>query len=133
MGLILVALLIIALFGLKEYFRTPRSMMNAKADWTGSDRELAMAFEINEKAANARYLGKVLQVTGFIDNVSSEGDSIFNLVLGVEQEAKVSCTMSPSQNENVRKLRIGDRVSIRGECAGYLADVELNRCVLVKQ
>ncbi len=133
--MILIGMLIIltgAVVMLREYFRTPSGMTELKPDWMGTGAELARQFRDDEQQANSRFLGRILEVKGIVDNVSSEGDSIFNVMLGFGETGNVSCTMNPSQNGEVRKLRPGDTVSVRGECAGFLADVELNRCELIK-
>lgn len=133
--MILIGMLIIltgAVVMLREYFRTPSVLAGVRADWVGTATELAAAFRLSEQDANTRFLGKIIEVKGVVDNVSSEGDSIYNVTLGSPSSGNVSCTMNPSQNTEVRKLRPGDTVSVRGECAGFLADVELNRCVMVK-
>lgn len=126
------AMLAISVMIWREYNRRPVGMMQSKEAWAGSDVELAKEFNTNEQAANSRFLGKVLRVNGVVDHISSQGDTIFNVTLAASFEGKVSCTMDPEFNKEVIKLRVGDHVSIRGECAGYLADVELNRCVLIK-
>ncbi|RYG47817.1 MAG: hypothetical protein EOO01_14335 [Chitinophagaceae bacterium] len=134
-GMILIGMLIIltgAVVMLREYFRTPSGMTELKPYWMGTVAELARKFRDDEQQANSQFLGRILEVKGIVDNVSSEGDSIFNVTLGFGEAGNISCTMNPSQNSEVRKLRSGDTVSVRGECAGFLADVELNRCELIK-
>lgn len=58
---------------------------------------------------------------------------IVDLFLGKKDDMhRVSCLIDVSHIIDVKSCNIGDEIIIRGICNGYLVDVELNRCVVVK-
>jgi hypothetical protein len=133
---VLVALVVLLLGGLyayREYHRKPAdlSSMNPVA---GMDAvKLAGLYEADESKANALYLGKAIDVTGTIADIQNQQDTLVNILLGDKNAMhRVSCLMNTAYTAEVKKYKPGDAVTIRGICTGYLMDVELNRCVIIK-
>ena len=81
-------------------------------------------YNTNEKAANSKYIDKIVEVTGEVSNVSknSEGKTVV-LLKTDDLMFGVNCTM-----EGDARISTGDQVSIKGICTGYLTDVVLIRC-----
>jgi hypothetical protein len=99
----------------------------AKPDFVLTAVTLQKEFEDNEKAASARYINKILEVSGSIASVTAADSSHTNLSLKTGSDmSSVICTF-PS-NSGVNKYKPGDEITLRGECSGYLMDVLLNNC-----
>lgn len=92
--------------------------------------DLFNAFESNEAEANTKYLDKVLEITGVVSEITANQEKqpivvleSGNMIFGVR------CTMQHDQ----ANTHIGDTVSIRGICTGYLSDVIITNGTISKQ
>ncbi len=85
-------------------------------------------YNSNEKTANAKYIDKIVEVTGVVNSVSknAEGKWVVMLKTG-DLMFGVNCTME----EDVQ-IKEGEAVSLKGICTGYLTDVVLIRCYKTK-
>jgi hypothetical protein len=113
-------------------FRMPhKDLGKAKPDFVITAVDLQKAFEENESAATAKYVNKIIEVSGTIESVKpGEGNSL-NVTLKTGSDlSSVICTFVSSSNPT--KLTAGNHVTIRGECSGFLMDVLLNNCSLMK-
>jgi tRNA_anti-like len=82
--------------------------------------ELFRKYEENETEANALYLDKVLAVSGKVAEVTTNQEMMPVVILETENPMfGVSCTMENGKTT----LQIGDVVTIKGICTGYLSDV----------
>ena len=79
------------------------------------------AFRENEAAANARYLGKVIEVSGKVREVQRANRAITIQLDGV------SCSFLPAAKPKLPST--GEMIHIKGKCAGSLMDVSLVDCV----
>ncbi len=91
---------------------------------------LQKEFEDNEKTASARYINKILEVTGTIASITPAGSNHLNISLKTGSDmSSVICTF-PAVGDQSR-LKTGDEITLRGECSGFLMDVLLNNCSTV--
>lgn len=136
----LAVVLLLALIGIlfvKFYVfkKADESVASKKADVEITADDLVKSFEADEKSANARYLSKILLVKGTIDNVAdTKNDTATEITVYLKEKGKTSGVMC-SFNKHVFKkdsVKPGDSVSIKGICSGYLMDVVMNKCALVK-
>lgn len=100
-------------------------------DHSISASALFIDYETDEAAANERYLGKTLELTGTIREISIQeetGQATIYLEAGGILGG-VSCEMAADQQ--LAKAKPGEEVTIKGICSGLLMDVVLNRCVIV--
>jgi len=82
--------------------------------------ELYQEFEKNETEANKKYLDKVLDINGVVVEIASNQASAQIILLGTEDPFfGIRCTM----NDTLSKAQVGDTVTLRGICTGYLSDV----------
>ena len=108
-----------------------KNLQKAKPDLTITSTDLQKAFEDNEAVSIAKYVNKIIEVTGTIESVKAGEGNITNVALKTGSELSlVICTLSPQSDPAV--LISGDEVTIRGECSGFLMDVLLNNCVIIK-
>jgi hypothetical protein len=85
-------------------------------------------FESDEITANQNYLNKVLSVTGTVVAITTNQEGASVIILETENPMfGVSCTLQEKNDS----IKIGDRVTIKGICTGYLSDVVINRGILI--
>lgn len=118
--------------GLYLYNKPVESLEGADAAETLEATALYQAFEADEASANQRFLGKIVQVSGSVLEVSDTDPQSITVTLEAGgMLGGVLCRIDPAQSEAITGLAPGQSVTLKGECAGYLSDVELVRCVPV--
>lgn len=135
--LALAALIVIAgAYGIYLYTKPTADLEKAKADFSVDAESFFLEFSGDESAANEKYVGKVIEVTGPVASISnSEGgvrvifllDDLFGISCSVDSAYAVKVT------DRLDGLGTGDEVTVRGRCNGMLTDVQLSSCVLVKK
>ena len=94
---------------------------------------LVSLYEKDEQKANKLYLGKPIDVTGTISEITNQHDTLVNVMLGnPEAMHRVSCLLNAKHTDAIKPFKAGDKITVRGICTGYLMDVELNRCVVIR-
>lgn len=117
--------------GLYLYNKQDRNLQKEKPDFKITSIDLQNAFEENEAASIARYVNKIIEVTGTIESVKAGEGNITSVILKTGSAlSSVICTLSSKADP--ADLVPGNEVVIRGECSGFLMDVLLNNCVIIK-
>lgn len=92
--------------------------------------QLFEEFNANEETANAKYLNKALEVNGIVAVIDKNQDKEPYIVLKTNDEMYgIMCTMR-SKDVNTK---IGDNISIKGYCSGFVGDVKLTDCVIASK
>lgn len=96
-------------------------------DYEMDAQSLLAAFEENENDANQLYLDKVIQIEGVVNKTESKDgkltiyfntdNPLSNIIFQLEQPKE--------------EIKIGDQITLKGICTGYLLDVVLVRAVIV--
>ncbi len=121
-----------AMYGITEYYRSSKDISTTKADVAIDAGTLFSAFESDEKAANEKYLTKVIAVKGPIGDISTDQSGANVVVLRTtDMMFGIACTMLPAESEKVSQLKKGQTVTIKGLCTGYTMDVVLTNGSLV--
>ena len=116
----------IYLFNLED-----KDLQNVKPDLEVSANDLLNAFEVNEAAADSIYLNKIIDVSGTVVSVNFAENNAVNVSLKTENPlSTVICTFNSTPDKF--EIKPDDKVTIRGELTGFLMDVLLNNCVIVK-
>jgi hypothetical protein len=86
------------------------------------------AYTADEKKANTLYLDKAIEVTGELSDISKtqQGKTVISLKTS-DPMGGVRCTMK----EDV-SAKPGEIVKVKGICSGFLMDVTLIDCYIVK-
>lgn len=100
--------------------------------------QLIKAYEDNEINANNKFKGKILHLTGYVDDIS-QSDGLFSesFYVYLDNGEKnsydyVMCSLSESGAEKAAKLKKGDKITIEGECDGIsVTSVYLSNCDIV--
>lgn len=133
---IIIIILAIALVGgiiaYQMYNKPHKDMTSAESDISIEASELLKAFETDESAANQQYNDKVIAVSGKVADVGNE-DGIVKVTLDAGNPlGGVICQLDELSEHDRTDFEIGETVTLKGLCTGYLMDVVLVRCVEVK-
>lgn len=113
------------------YNKSHRDMSSAEPEVVISAEDLYVAYNEDERGSSLAYNGKILEVTGTISNIK-EIDGFTNVYLATsDMMAEISAELDPQHPFDEANYKVGDEVTLRGECAGYNLDVVLNRCYIV--
>lgn len=125
-------LIIAGSWGFYEYSRPHRDAGSAKTDAYISADTLYKDFTDDEAAATKIFSGKVLEVTGTVQDVSvSRKKPVVFLATG--GLGNVNCLMAEDSATIFSAVKKNTVVVIKGKCSGFLMDVNLVDCVLKQQ
>jgi hypothetical protein len=128
---IIIALLIILSFAGAVYWTYNKPHRDPLTEPTTAVTAIKLFhdYETNETEANKLYLDKVLEINGQVIEITSNQELSPIIVLETENPLfSVRCTMiSPTL-----KAHVGDRVTIKGICTGYLSDVIIVKATLIE-
>jgi hypothetical protein len=133
---IVTGLIVLALagagYGWYAYQKAPPDIREQEAGIEITAIDLLKTFQQDEMAGNAKYVDKVLIVTGTVTGVQidSSGQATVSLQTN-DLLAAVTCSFY-QDDEGVKKIKAGSPVRIKGVCTGMLTDVVLNKCSLVQ-
>ena len=127
------------------------SLKNAAPDYTVTMQGLIQEFSTGDSAAQQKYLGKVVEVSGTVKKiVASDSAAVLNLG-DTSSLSLVQCQIDARHNADVKNIKEGDAVTVKGKLAGFTkpeagdavadllgetsagTDVTLNFCVLVNK
>jgi hypothetical protein len=118
--------------GLYMFNLKPKNLAKAKPDFVMTATDLQKAFDENEAAATAKYVGKIIEVSGEIASVKTVEHSFVNVTLKTGSDmSSVICTFPPENKPPESSSRAA--AVIRGVCSGYLMDVLLNNCAVAEK
>ena len=96
--------------------------------------ELYTALVTYGTAADAKYKGRVLRVTGMIYRtvVNIDLDVRYLILTSATKfrEWQVTCTFNRDQGQGLNQLKVGETVTIQGKYDGYGANVLMRDCSL---
>lgn len=129
-SLLLVFLGLAFAFGYMYYKPHPKAS-GKPADFIVTAQEFLKAYTEDEAAADAKYLDKIIEVKGLIRQISPADDGSMTITLGDKSEiGGVSAALLQTETEKIKNLKVGDEVTIKGFCSGYLMDVIMVKCMI---
>ena len=114
------------------YFYNLKStdMSKAKPDFVLTASALQKAFEDDETKASVTYINKIVEIKGEIASVKPAENSVVSISLVTGSDlSSIICTFPAVKDPSV--FNVGDEITVRGECSGFLMDVLLNNCALI--
>jgi hypothetical protein len=110
----------------------PHSDMNIQAaDVEITSAALFTAYESDEQGADKQYLGKILAVSGIVEQVQA-GETNTIILSSGSGLFGVRCELDPHNETAIPDYKPGDSITLKGTCSGYLGDVVLSRAVPVR-
>ena len=132
--LLVLVLFVIAvvIYGYLLYNKPHRDVLKAKSDFSLTAAVLLSEFEANSKNASLKYNGKILLISGKVESINLN-DSIASIQLSGEGSFfGINCSFNEGVSKNLKDIQIGNIIQVKGEFKGYMDDVILNNCFLIK-
>lgn len=129
--LVLILLLLLGFAVAVGYYlfnKAPDSTQQMPAVASIRAEELFSRFEMNESAANADFLDKVIEVQGTIQAVNQDTAGISLTLQSNSGMFGVVCVLEDKEAD-LNAYSVNQQIRLKGVCSGYLMDVVLVRCV----
>ena len=129
--------LVAAVLVWKFYINKPhQDIENATPAFSMTTEEIWKQFTADEKKSGLTYNDKVIELAGTVGRVI-DNDSLVTVAFIMEADSmfgdkSISCEMLKKYNDEAKALSKGSAVKIKGYCAGYIGDLKLNKCSIVK-
>ncbi len=128
---LLIAGAVAAGYGYYLFNLTEKSLTDVKADHSTDVTSFLQEYESDETASDAKYLGKIVEVKGKIDNVRTDENGQVKISFESDNPmATVLAEMDQAEKDKALKLTKGNEVTIRGKCTGKLSDIVCVNCVI---
>lgn len=123
-----------------------KAMEKAKADMeaerqarsvTVAATDLVQEFGKDPAAADQKYAGKYLEITGVVERTGrGRHDALFVILTGADEKAKIKieCFFDLADKQTqaqIKRLGKGQSITVRGEYDGQVSNVQVRECVLV--
>jgi len=127
---VIVAFLILAL-GSADTDTDTQNVQSQAPSYTLSANQLYREYDSNEVAADSKYEGRVVIVTGTIQDIGKDiMDDAYIVIGGGGLLDGVQCTFTKGEQSSVANLSKGQQVSVKGEVSGKMGNVLVNKCSL---
>jgi len=127
---VLVAFVILAV-GSTDTDTDTQKVQSQAPSYTLSANQLYNEYNSNEVAADSKYKGKVVIVTGTIQDIGKDiMDDAYIVIGGGGFLDGVQCTFTKGEQSSVARLSKGQSVRVKGEVAGKMGNVLVNKCSL---
>jgi hypothetical protein len=99
--------------------------------------DLLGEFRADPAAADRKYEGKYLELTGIVERTGRGKEGAFVVLHGGDEAAKVKIEcffdyVDRAEESRLLRLKPGQTITVRGEYDGQVSHVQLRECVLVK-
>jgi len=118
----IVLIVVLSIFGYNYLYQDHREISNEKADFSVSSTVLQNDFLNNIKTAEAKYLNKVIVVTGEVSEINPTDITL---------NTSIFCGLLP--NTSLEKINLNNSITIKGRCIGFddlLEQVKLDQCTI---
>jgi hypothetical protein len=118
---LLLALVAGGAYGLYLWNKPKRTSASEEATASLTAAALYAAFSADAAAANAKYLDKVVEVSGNVSAVETSTKGIVTLTLDTDDPmAAITCTFSPGASITAAA---GQSITLKGICSGIQGDM----------
>jgi hypothetical protein len=115
------------------YNKPHKNIVKAKVAYSLTSADLFNQFKEDDGQALKKYRGKVLEVNGSIQTIELDAAHATIILANEGDFYGVNCSFNAKQLVGLDKLVVGELVTIKGECQGYIDDVILSNCTLLKK
>jgi tRNA_anti-like len=130
-----ILLLLLILVGAFLFFRGNRPSGSSATVWE-QDTEaevdavtLFNSFVQDEAGANEKYLNKIIEVSGEVSTVSTGPGSTSVVLRTNDPVYGVRCRLERQPGSDHKRYTVGQNISFKCVCSGYVQDVEMVQCV----
>ena len=133
LSLISLLFFILIAFGSLEDFESldesTKITLDTKPSLKVSAVKLYNDYNANEIAADEKYKGKIIEVTGIIRDIGNDiMDNAYITLVGDQYFGDIQCYFS--EKSVVVSLSKGKRITVMGSCSGLMMNVHLNDCII---
>ena len=126
-------LFIIIAFGSLDEFenleQSPKVTPDSNPSVIITASKLYKEYNSNEIAADEKYKGKIIEVTGVIRDIGNDiMDNAYITLVGDEYFGDIQCYFN--EKSVVAKLSKGKRITVIGSCSGLMINVQINNCIV---
>ena len=128
----IIVLILAVVAGVYAYYlyNKPRSgVSEMTTSYTLDAASLFSEFAADENAANAKYLGKAIEVTGTVRSVDIDDRGTMNVAIETGEMGAVNCQFE--KKEAMPEVADGNKVRVKGICSGFLLDVVMVDCEIM--
>jgi len=124
--IIILACILIAIgvsYGLKEFYRKPKDIMDIKASFALTTKELTKAFTDDVNAATKMYVGKPIELKSVLTSIEKDDSGNFILIFSDStSNISIRASLAKEDNEEGASVKPGDFILLKGFCNGYNQD-----------
>lgn len=120
----------VGLYGYSEFNRSLPDTHYMKPAFRLEATSFIRQFETDESKANAKYTDQTISVRGIAHAIQSTDTTATVFLNDGHSGTSVVCQFGRESHEEIKDLKKGSPVAIKGICSGYLMDVVMVRCVL---
>ena len=129
--LIVLLLLVNGYYYVVPYFTNSNKNLELVAyEASINSNDLIDSFLLSEAETNELYAGKIIEVSGFVKEVTFLNNRNTVILYSQHKTSGVICDIHPSQIEKVKKLKEHQKIVVKGICKGFLKDVILLNCYI---
>ena len=126
--IVLLLLIVVGgVYGWRQYQKPHASAGDESAFATVNADTLYHQYQSDEHAADQKYMGKVIEVTGKLVEIQHSGNAEIWILSTQAGGGGINCQLFPGAKEAAPKP--GEAVTVKGRCTGFLMDVNLADCV----
>ena len=132
---IIIVILIVGFVGVfvayKMYNKPHVNVVETKSDITLSASKILNDFSTDENAANKLYLEKIIKINGTISELNIEKERGIITLKTRDNFGSVLCHLSEGGMKKMKSLKVGQTITLKGICTGFLMDVILVKCEII--
>lgn len=107
-----------------------KNLEKINSDYNLDSNDLVANFVNNTAKANGNYVGKIIEVTGFVKQISFLNNRKTVILYTKNQNYGVICDVSNNQLDKLKTLKKHQKITVKGTCKGFLMDVILLNCYI---
>ncbi len=94
--------------------------------------ELVDYFNLDEDLADKKFANKLIQIEGTIKNITYNNKKP-TITFNATDDSGVICSLNSTEFNHTTKLQKNDKITIQGKCTGFLLDVIMADCIIIKK
>lgn len=132
---IVIVILIVGFVGVfvayKMYNKPHVNVVETKSDIILSASKILNDFSTDENLANKLYLEKIIKINGTISELNIEKERGIITLKTTDDFGSVLCHLSEGGMKKMKSLKVGQTITLKGICTGFLMDVILVKCEII--
>ena len=132
---IVIVILIVGFVGVfvayKMYNKPHVNVVDIKSDIILSASKILNDFSTDENVANKLYLEKIIKINGTISELNIEKERGIITLKTTDDFGSVLCHLSEGGMKKMKSLKVGQTITLKGICTGFLMDVILVKCEII--